>query len=174
MVERFYPFVHGLARGTALIGGLALLALVLITVTSILLRNFTSLGPIPGDFELVEAGVAFAIFTFMPWCQLNRGHATVEIFASRFGIFINNLIDLIADGLLLGAWMYLGYRHYLGLVDKQSYAETTFILQFPIWWAYAAACIGIVVILIVGIFCVLRSLGNLLTGRRPLTGGAVH
>jgi len=174
MVERIFPFVRGLARITALIGGLALLALVLITVLSIVLRNFTGFGPIPGDFELVEAGVAFAIFAFMPWCQLNRGHATVEIFASRFGAFINNLIDVLADGLLLSVWVYLGYRHLLGLIDKQSYNETTFILQFPIWWAYAAACIGIVVILIVGVFCLMRSIANLTTGHRPQTGGAIH
>lgn len=173
-MDRISLLIRALARFMALIGGLALVALVLLTVISIILRNFTSFGPVPGDFELVEAGVAFSIFAFMPWCQLNRGHATVEIFASRFGVFLNNLIDLCADGLLLAVWVYLGYRHYLGLLDKKSYGETTFILQFPIWWAYAAASLGLVVILIVGIFCVFRSLGNLVSGQRPQAGGAIH
>jgi len=174
MVERLYPVVHGLARMMALIGGLALIALVLMTVLSIILRNFSGFGPVPGDFELVEVGVAFAIFAFMPWCQLNRGHATVEIFASRFGIFINNLIDVLADALLLAVWIYLGYRHVLGMADKRSFNETTFILQYPIWWGYAAAFIGIIVIVLVGIFCVVRSVRNLSLGRRPQSGGAVH
>ena len=35
-------------------------------------------GPVPGDYEMVQDGTGFAIFAFLPWCQLNRGHATVE------------------------------------------------------------------------------------------------
>lgn len=174
MVEQIYPFVRWIARTAALIGGAALLILVGTTVASIVGRNFTPWGPIPGDFELVEAGVAFAIFAFMPWCQLNRGHATVEIFAARLGRVLNNIIDLVADLLLLAVWIYLGYRHYLGTLDKQSYNETTFILQFPIWWAYAAALAGFAVIILTAVFCVMRSLRNLATGRRPAVGGPVH
>ena len=174
MVDALYPFVRFLARSAALFGGVALVALVVMTVVSIIGRNFTGFGPVPGDFELVEAGVAFAIFAFMPWCQLNRGHAAVEILASRFGALFNNLIDLISDGLLLGLWIFLGYRHFLGMLDKKGYGETTFILQFPIWWAYAAAMAGIVVIVLVGVFCVLRSIRNLASGRAPEPSGAIH
>ena len=32
------------------------------------------------DYELVEAGVAFAIFAFIPLCQIYGSHATVDIF----------------------------------------------------------------------------------------------
>ena len=174
MVDALYPFVRFLARSAALLGGIALIALVVMTVVSIIGRNFTAFGPVPGDFELVEAGVAFAIFAFMPWCQLNRGHAAVEILASRFGVLFNNLIDLISDVLLLGLWIFLGYRHFLGMLDKKGYSETTFILQYPIWWAYAAALAGIVVIVIVSIFCVLRSIRNLTSRRLPEPSGAIH
>ena len=41
------------------------------------------LGPVPGDFELVEVGTGFAVFAFLPWCQLKRGHATVDLFTSE-------------------------------------------------------------------------------------------
>ena len=76
--------IERLARMLALLGGLVLVALTIITCISIAGRALISfgLGPVPGDFELVEAGVAFAIFAFLPWCQLNRGHATVDLFTS--------------------------------------------------------------------------------------------
>lgn len=159
MIDRLGPKALWLARTAALLGGAALVLLILLTVVSVTGRNLTELGlgPIPGDFELVEAGVAFAIFAFMPWCQINRGHATVEILTGRLGERANAFIDLVTDVLLLAVWVYLGWRHYLGMMDKQTYAETTFILQFPIWWAYAAAMAGIVVIILVACFCVLRS-----------------
>ena len=56
---------------------------------------------------------------------------------------------LIAAGLI--AW-----RPWLGMLDKKSYSETNFILQFPQWISYAAGLPGAVVFLIVASWCVLR------------------
>jgi hypothetical protein len=42
----------------------------------------TTFGPVKGDFEVVEAGIAFSIFAFLPICQLHGGHATVDIFTN--------------------------------------------------------------------------------------------
>ncbi len=39
-------------------------------------------GEINGNYELLEAGVAFAIFSFLPICQFNGAHATVDVFTS--------------------------------------------------------------------------------------------
>ena len=44
------------------------------------------------------------------------------------------------------------------MLDKKGYAETTFILQFPIWIAYAAGLIGAVVFAAVSVFCVARAI----------------
>ena len=51
-----------LARWSALLGGLVLLALIVLSVVSITGRALVPFGlaPIPGDFELVERGTAFA------------------------------------------------------------------------------------------------------------------
>ena len=46
----------------------------LMSVASIVGRALSGLGlglgPVPGDFELVEAGTALAVFCFLPWCHL--------------------------------------------------------------------------------------------------------
>lgn len=152
--------IHAIAATMALAGGLVLVALVALTCVSVLGRALISLGlgPVPGDFELVEMGVAFAVFAFLPWCHLNRGHAAVELLTRTFGRTANAWLDLVADFLMLLVAGLITWRLALGALDKRSYHETTFILETPIWWAYAACLVGAVVFTIVALYCVLRSL----------------
>lgn len=142
--------VTGLARALAILGGVILVVITVITVISITGRAFiwAGLRPVPGDFELVEAGVGFAVFAFLPWCQLNRGHATVDIFTSFLPNQVNRHIDVLAEVLMTVAITFIAWRLWFGLQDKIRYGETTFILQFPVWWAFAA-CMGAAAIAVV-------------------------
>lgn len=161
----------------AILGGVILTALALLTLISITGRALLQYGlrPVPGDFELIEAGTAFVICAFLPWCQLRGGHASVGIFTDRLGVGVNAVIDLLADLLLLGVAVLLTWRHIYGLIDKHAYGETTFILQFPLWWAYAGCLIGFVAWIVVGIWTVLADIAALRAGERRLTdAGAAH
>ena len=40
------------------------------------------LGPINGDFELVQMATAIAVFSFLPYCQARRGNIVVDTFTS--------------------------------------------------------------------------------------------
>lgn len=141
---RIPAVAEGLARGLAVLGGLALLAVTGLTVVSIVGRAFTrqGLGPIPGDFELVEALTAFAVFAFLPWCQLRRGHATVDVFTRALPARVNRGIDLAAELLMTLTVVLIAWRLWYGMADKLRYHETTFILQFPLWWSFAAAFVA--------------------------------
>ena len=156
MLEKTEKWVESLAKSVAVLGGIVLTAVALMTVVSIIGRASIKLGlsPIPGDFELVEAGVAFVVCAFLPWGQLKRGHASVAILTDNMGKTVNLTIDLIADFLLLATSLVITWRHILGLLDKQRYGETTFILQYPLWWAYAVSLVGLVTWIVVGIWCV--------------------
>ena len=136
--------VGALAYWMAMAGGAVLIAVVIVTVVSIAGRSliFAGLGPIPGDFELVEAGTAFAVFAFLGLCQFHRGHVTVDLFLTRAGPRVNAAVDVIANLAMTGAAAVITWRLCLGMLDKRSYGETTFILQFPIWWGFAAALAG--------------------------------
>ncbi|MGD1923755.1 MAG: TRAP transporter small permease, partial [Paracoccaceae bacterium] len=74
--------INSLGAILATTGGALLAGLAVMTVISVTGRSLTSVGlrPITGDFELVEVGCAVAIFSFLPWCQLKRGHVTVDLF----------------------------------------------------------------------------------------------
>ena len=166
-----------LAIVSALAGGFVLIALVLMTTVSITGRAlvFAGLGPIQGDFELVEAGTAFAIFAFLPWCQYTRGHASVEVFTSFLPERVNEVLLAIGDIVLFAIAVLITSRLWLGLQDKIAFGETTFVLQFPLWWAYAAAFAGACVFTLVSSWCAIRALAGLI---RPdigaPQGGALH
>ena len=75
---------------------------------------------------------------------------------------LNRILDVVIDLLMLAVAVLLFRQHYLGTVDKTLYGETTFLLQFPIWWAYAAALSGALVFVLVAGFCLWRSIAGLL------------
>lgn len=146
-------FIQILARLSALTGGLVLAALIVMTSLSIVGRAFAfaGLGPVPGDFELVEAGIAFAVFAFLPWCTLNAGHATVDIFTNGLSEQVNRVLLAFWEIVMAATVAFIAWRLYEGMLGKVKNGETTFLLQFPVWWAYAAclvpACVTVVVAL---------------------------
>lgn len=169
--------VGGLARWVAIAGGVVLIVITTTTVISIIGRGliFAGLKPIPGDYELVEAGVFFAVFSFLPWCQYVRGHADVNIVTNFMSPRANALIDIIANLLMLGAALFLAWRHWLGMLDKQRFMETTFILRIPLWWVYASGMVGAITFIIVSAYCVLRATHEYRHPQaRPQPMGAQH
>lgn len=137
-----HPVSRGLrafCRWVALLGGFLLLAIMAVVVVSVTGRSLTSigLGPIPGDFELVEAGGALAIFCFLPWCQLQKGHVSVDILQAVLGKGANAALDTFYNLIMTVLSGLITWRLWAGMLDKMNYGETTFILQFPVWWGYA-------------------------------------
>jgi len=165
--------VKGLARALAILGGIVLVIITIITVISITGRAFiwAGLRPVSGDFELVEAGVGFAVFAFLPWCQINRGHATVDIFTSFLPDQVNRHIDIAAEVLMTVAITFIAWRLWFGMQDKIRYSETTFILQFPVWWSFAACMVAAAIAVLVSFYMVGERLAELRTKTpAPTTG----
>lgn len=140
-------FIYRLANWTAIVGGVVLVALTLMVVASVAGRAMIGLGlgPVPGDFELVEVGVGIAIFFFLPWCYLRGGHATVDLLYMHMPAWFKKGVDLFSDVAMLLVWLVLTWKLWEGMLEKKEYLETTFILQMPIWWAYAFCLVGAVI-----------------------------
>lgn len=140
-------WIYRIANGTAIVGGAVLVALTLMVVASVTGRALigVGLGPVPGDFELVEVGVGISIFFFMPWCYLRGGHATVDLLYMHMPAWAKKLVVTVSDLLMLMVWLVLTWKLWEGMLEKREYTETTFILQMPIWWAYAFCLVGAVI-----------------------------
>lgn len=134
-------FIYGLSRAMAWFGALVLTAIALTSVVSIVGRALSGfgLGPVPGDFELVEAGTALAVFCFLPWCHLKGGHAVVDMFWSAYPPTLQRALIVLTDALMLGVWLLLVWRMGVMMLEYRHNAEVTFILQMPVWWGYAAS-----------------------------------
>lgn len=151
-----------LITGWAVLGGVVLLAVVVVNVLSILGAIFWR--PFPGDFELTEMGVAIAAFAFLPWCQLTGANVTADIFtagASRRWIAIFSILASVV-ALVFAVLMY--WRMDLGLIDKKSYNYTTAILQIPIWWAFVPALVSFVLLAVAAILTIVESAREAVTG----------
>lgn len=183
-----YRLMSALARTMAIIGGIVLCMLVLITTISVTGRSINTIafmdyvqeslpalsaflawfGPVKGDFEMVEAGVAFSIMAFLPWCQLTRGHATVDLFTAMLPEVVNRALSAIWEVLFTAVILIITWRMFIGMQDKIRYGETTFLLQFPVWWGYAACFAAGVVASIVAVYVAWQRLGEMV-GRAEVT-----
>jgi len=41
------------------------------------------------------------------------------------------------------------------MASKRRYGETTFLLQFPVWWSYAASLLAAIVAAVAGVYMAL-------------------
>jgi TRAP-type C4-dicarboxylate transport system permease small subunit len=154
--ERVGQALHRTATGVALLGGLVLFALTLLTVISVAGRAVFS-APIPGDFELVELGMAVAIFSFLPYCQIVRGNVIVDLFTSKASARTRALLDGIGNLLFTAIAALLTWRVALGGLEIRSYHETTMVLQVPVWWGYVPAVAFLAFLTVVCAYTVWRS-----------------
>ncbi len=190
--------VERIARFMAVIGGLVLSGLVVLTCVSVLGRGLNTfahsdflmamskgmadaliasgVGPITGDFEILEAGVAFAIFAFLPICQLYGSHATVDIFTNALPRKAHKFLVTFWEVILTVIIVLITVRLFAGLESKYAYGDTTFLLQFPIWWSYALSFFAACVASLVGIYCAFARIAEFVTGRKfmPYSEEAVH
>lgn len=185
-----HRFIETLARVTALLGGFVLLLLILLTTLSILGRALNKflhntlfdgvlapisqflldlgIGEINGSYEVLEAGVAFAIFSFLPICQFHGVHATVDVFTSALPRRVNRWIAAFWEVILAAVILLLIWRLYGGLDRYIRNGETTLFLQFPVWWAYALSFAAGLVACIVAVYCALMRVTEALTGHAIL------
>ena len=184
-----HRLIKGLAHGSALIGGVVLIALILLTTLSILGRELsklvhglgegglgalilaTGVNEIKGTYELTEAGVAFAIFSFLPICQFYGQHATVDVFTStlpRRGLgWLRAFWEIVLSAIIV----FITVRLFGGLERYLGNGETTLFLQFPLWWAYAAAFGAAVGASAVAVYCAYARLREAVTGLPVLPTG---
>ena len=187
--------VEALARLMAVLGGLVLSVLILMICASITGRYLNGvlndpplegtalagwllglgIGPINGDFELVEAGMAFTIFAFLPITQLTGGHASVDILTAPMGARVNRVLAALWAILFAFVLVVIAWQLYQGMLSKRLYRETTYLIQFPIWWAYAAALTGAVIAALTACYVAAVRVAELVTGLPILPDeGAEH
>lgn len=197
MFKVIHKAFYAVAWTMAVIGGAVMLALVLMMCLSILGRTGSTLlhsawmqanlpglaqwlldagvGPFFGDYEFVVAGMAFCIFCFLGWCQITAGHATVDVFTTGFRDRPRRVLQAVIEVLFAGALILIAVQLNDGMETAMRRRTTTFLLQYPLWWNYAAALVPAVLTAAIGVYMALVRVAEAVANRALVaTSGADH
>lgn len=143
--------VERLSGAIAVLGGVLSLGVALLVVFSVLGRWLSGvpwaeaaartlgfdLGPINGDFEMVQMATAVAIFTFLPYTQARRGNIFVDTFTIMLPARVNARIDAFWDLVYAGMAGILAACLIVGTLEHYRSGQTTMLLQIIAWPAIA-------------------------------------
>jgi TRAP-type C4-dicarboxylate transport system permease small subunit len=126
-----------LAKLCAILAGLLLIFITLMTVVSVIGRD-TIGKTIVGDFELSGAAAGAAIALFMPWCQFKRGNIMVDFFTAKASQSAQASMDRLGALLLAAVMALMTWRTTLGGLNAWTTQSGTMMLGFPEWMVYSA------------------------------------
>lgn len=129
--------LDSLAKLCAIIAGLLLISITLMTCASLIGRNTTG-NSIVGAFELTGVAAGAAIALFMPICQRRRGNIIVDFFTANLSNKTNDKLDRFGTLLTVLLFALLAWRTTLGGLNVFSANSETQIMGFPEWVVYAA------------------------------------
>lgn len=156
-----------LSKLFALAGGLVFVALVIMSIVSIVGRKLAS-APVPGDIEILQMGAAFACASFFAYCHLVGGDVKVDFFTARASARTVHRLDACGSLLLALVGAALAWRSWVGAMSVREAGETSIILGWPVWVAQAAMVPG---------FALMAAAGLYMAGvhlRMPSVGAAVE
>lgn len=147
----------------ALLGGLVLMAVVMLTAWSAT-SGVAFSRPLPGDVELTEMLTAVAVFMFLPYCQITGANVAADIFTARASERTVAALTLLSAVIAVIFSAVLAWRMYEGLRDYLEFVETTTILRVPIWCAYIPALVSLGLLLLAAISTAHDALRGLAAG----------
>lgn len=144
-----------LCQALMLAGGAMLLATALLTVASVL-RRWLLGQPVPGDFELVQAGSGLAVFGFLAFGTLRRANILVDSFTSWLPAGLCRAIDAFWNLVWALAAALLGWRMVLGALDAWHSDTRSMVLSMPLWWAIGLGALALLATALAALRCALR------------------
>lgn len=128
--------LEALAKFCAILAGVLLTAITLMTCGSLIGRNTVGIS-IVGAFELTGVAAGAAIALFMPICQARGGNIIVDFFTARASQRTQAAMDRMGAFVLALIFGLLAWRSTLGGLNSHSYNSETQIMGFPEWVVYA-------------------------------------
>jgi TRAP-type C4-dicarboxylate transport system permease small subunit len=124
-----------LAKLCAVLAGVLLTAITLMTCVSLIGRNTVG-WTIVGDFELSGSAAGAAIALFLPWCQYRRGNIIVDFFTAKASDATNARLDRLGALILALCMGLLTWRTAVGGLAAWNSKAGSMMLGFPEWIVY--------------------------------------
>lgn len=143
--------VERLAAQWALLGGVLVLAIMIVTTVNIgafgldrIARFFDSnVSALPGYEDFVSLAISGAALMFFPYCQIRRGHVVVDLFASAFPLWLTRALDrfwLFVTALLA---LFLLFWMVLGMLETRDDTVLTPVLGWAQWPFYLPGIVSL-------------------------------
>jgi len=141
------------AKVFALTGGLVFVALVAMSIVSIVGRKLAS-APVPGDVEVLQMCAAFACASFFAYCHLICGDVKVDFFTARASARTVHRLDAAGSLLFALVGAALAWRSWVGAMVVREAGETSIILGWPVWIAQVLMVPGFALMALAGLYMI--------------------
>lgn len=150
----------------AILGGIVLMGAVSVTLinvagftANVLARPFGGyISGLSGFEDMVTLWVGVVALSFMPYCQLKRGHISVDIFMKSAPGNLQNAMHVISNILMAAIAVFLGVMLYFGMNEARSDGTVTAVLGWDVWVFMAPGIIS----------CGLWAIAAIMTMRQPI------
>jgi TRAP-type C4-dicarboxylate transport system permease small subunit len=129
--------LQSLAKLSAILAGVLLTGITLMTCISLIGRNTVGLTLV-GDFELTGIATGAAIALFMPWCQIKRGNIIVDFFTAKAHAAVNARLDRLGAFLVALVFALLAWRTTLGGLNAYVTGSSSMMMGLPEWIVYVS------------------------------------
>ena len=130
-------------------GGAIFVVIAILSVGSIVSRALFA-KPLQGDYELVQYAGAVFVSLCLPLTQLRRANIIVDFFTVKAKPSTRAWLDAFGAFLLALVMAVLAWRLVVGTISMREAGETTTILGWPLWHAYAAMVPGVLLTSLLG------------------------
>ncbi len=128
--------LYQMTRLFAIAGGLGFVALVVMSLVSIIGRKIASL-PVPGDIEVMQMGTAIASAAMLAYCEMERHHLRVDFFTAHLSTRLRERLDSVSHLLLALVAVLVAWRTGASAMSLREAGETSMILAWPVWMVVA-------------------------------------
>lgn len=149
-------FLRRVSIGFALIGGVLTLALIAMSLVSLVGRKLFS-APIPGDIEILEMVIAVAVAAFLPLCEIRDNHIRVDLLAGVLPDFANRFLLTLCHLLLALVAAFICWRTGLLAIESFRHSETSTMLMVPLWIPQALMLPSFGLLAICGVYRAVRA-----------------
>lgn len=135
--------------GLAVISGLGVISMMLITCVDVIGRFFRK--PLTGAVDLVQIAGAVAISCALPYTTAVKGHVAVEFFFQKLGRRGRILVDTLARLVAASLFSVFSWRCVLYGISLRRSGEVSPTLQLPTYpyvFLTAFACAVVVLVII--------------------------
>ena len=149
--------LENLAKLCAILAGVLLTVITLMTCVSLIGRNTTG-WTIVGDFELSGAAAGAAIALFLPWCQVRRGNIIVDFFTAKATERTNGALDRFGALLFALAMALMTWRTGVGGINAWKSQSGSMMIGFPEWVIYVGMVPPLALCVLIGLVQAVRGL----------------